>query len=253
MAPVRGYTRLIVVVTFTVLMFLIFQLCRLPVLFQETADRSLRRWFLKRYGRCVLPLMGARLDVRGTPPRPPFFLVANHLSYMDVFVLAAICGPVFVARHDMEHWPLVGFIMKRIHMVFITREKARDAVRVNQIIDHVLQQHDGVVVFPESGTSDGKVLRPFKPALIQPAVANGYPVYYAALHYGTPDGAVPASEAVVWCRPEDTLLKHVVRLFSLPWFSVRVDFCEEPLLGQDRKQLAAELQEAVDRHFIRIA
>jgi 1-acyl-sn-glycerol-3-phosphate acyltransferase len=253
MSVARGYIRLVTLVTWTVLMFGVFQICRIATFFHEPADRRLRRVLLKFHGRCAMLIMGARVDVCGAAPQPPFFMVSNHLSYIDVFVLSALCGPVFVARHDMERWPLVGFIMKRIHMVFISREKARDAVRVNQVIDHVLRQGDGVIVFPESGTSDGKVLRPFKPALIQPAAANGYPVYYAVLHYDTPEGALPASEAVVWNRPEDTLLMHVVRLFSLPWFGVRVHFCEEPLLGQDRKQLAADLQQAVDRNFVRIA
>lgn len=229
--------------------FAVFMLCRAATLWREPAGRALRRFLLKRWAAVSCFLLGMRLESAGPAPRPPCFVVANHLSYADIIALAALLGPVFVAKGEMQGWPFVGPMMRATHQLFIKRESLRDALRVNALIGEALGRGDCVVMFPESGTSDGKGVRPFKPALIQPAVSAGLPVHYAVIYYETPAGAPPASEIVVWAKPEESFYVHLMRLLRHGRYRARIRFGPEPVNGGDRKELARVLHEAVLAEF----
>jgi 1-acyl-sn-glycerol-3-phosphate acyltransferase len=181
-------------------------------------------------------------------PGPPFFLVANHLSYLDMVVLTHQTGCIYVARGDVEHWPVIGFLSKSMYVIFIDRKNQRDTVRVNRLISHAIEMGDAVAVFAESRISAGRDVEPFKSALIEPAVAAGLPVHYATLGYETLAGDPPAGEIVNWWRPEGFLF-HLQRLLRHRGVVARVRFGDEPLCGDDRKELAPRLHAAVRANF----
>jgi 1-acyl-sn-glycerol-3-phosphate acyltransferase len=96
-----------------------------------------RRQFIQRVGRLVLTLMGMPIRVRWHGPLPePCIVVANHCSYLDGVVLAAILPPRFdfVIKREMNSVPLAGFLLQRIGVQFVTRDNRagslRDALRV---------------------------------------------------------------------------------------------------------------------------
>lgn len=248
MGAIRFCIRIVFIMSVTLALLL----CRLAVwptvLVSERLDRRLRRGILMLWARCFRWLLGVRLQVRGTPPAPPFILVANHLSYIDMLLLNSITGCIFVARGDVEQWPVIGQIAKCLYIIFIDRERKRDTVRVNRLIQHALEQGDGMAVFAESRISRGRSVEPLKSALIEPAVQLDLPVYYATLHYETRPGMPPANRVVGWWRPEP-FFKHLGRLFCQPGFTATIYFGAEPLRGSDRKTLARDLHKAVLAHF----
>jgi 1-acyl-sn-glycerol-3-phosphate acyltransferase len=217
-------------------------------LVSERADRALKRWVMLCWYRGVLFCLGMRVEVQGTPPKQPFFLVANHLSYMDMVVLAYETGCIYVSKGDIEHWPVIGFMVKSMYIIFIDRQNKRDTLRVNGLIEHALDYGDGIGVFPESRISRGLDVEPFKSALIQPAVANEIPIHYATLGYRSPEGAPPANKIVGWWRPEP-FFSHIFRLGRYPGVVATVHFGDTPLEGGDRKALANTLWEAVRENF----
>ena len=218
--------------------------------FSGPLDRRMRRAIIRFWGRGFAPIIGMKVVVAGPLPEPPFYLVANHLSYLDVWVLDYTLGCAFVARGDMQHWPIIGPMSKALHVLFIDRENKRDAVRVNELIAHTLQQGDGIAVFAESRISRGLDVEPFKSALIQPAILNSMPVHFATISYESKPGGPPASRTVGWWRPEPFFF-HLSRLLrQRHGFTATIVFGEEPIASTDRKLLAQQLYEAVRANYV---
>ena len=217
-------------------------------LISEKADRQIRQWIVRRWASGYFPIIGMRVRVIGPIPKHPFFLVCNHLSYIDAWLINGLIGCTFVSRNDVANWPVIGIITRSLHVVFINRSNKRDTARVNTLIDHALKQSDGLVVFAESRISRGLDVEPFKSALIQPAVANNLPVHYATIMYESLPGCPPASEFVGWWRPEP-FLHHLFRLLRHKGFIATVHFGDDPLQGSDRKDLANRLHQAVKENY----
>lgn len=215
----------------------------------ESQERRWRRSILRVWGWGFKRLLGMRVEIEGPLPRPPYYLVANHLSFLDIFLLTAVLGCTFVARGDLKHWPVIGWVARSLHVLFIDREQRQDAVRVNEQITHTLAQQDGLVVFAESRISRGLAVAPFKSALIQPAIDNGMAIHYVTINYETPPTAPPASHIIAWWRPEP-FFACVRRLLRYPGFTARLHFGPAPMSGTNRKTLAAALHEAVAAPFV---
>ncbi|HNR32729.1 MAG TPA: lysophospholipid acyltransferase family protein [Candidatus Hydrogenedentes bacterium] len=215
----------------------------------ESRRRALRRAMLKAWAGGMTRAFGIRIEIHGPVPQTPFFLVANHLSYLDILVLERCTGCVFVARGDVASWLVIGGLLKSIHMIFINRADKRDTVRVNELIHHALVLNDCVGVFAESRISRGIDVEPFKSALIQPAIANGVPIHYATVSYKSLPGATPAWEVVNWWQPIP-FFTHLWRLLAARGVLAVIRFGEEPLTGNDRKALAQELHAAVRARFV---
>lgn len=214
----------------------------------DRRDRAIRRRLVRWWARGATAIAGMRVEAHGAPPSPPFYLVANHLSYMDIFLLQRETGCTFVARGDMAAWPVIGWITKSLQVIFVDRERRTDAARVNETVRDALERGEGLTVFAESRITRGRAVDPFKSALIEPAVRLGIPVHYATIHYAAPPGGPPASTLVGWWRPEP-LLRHMARLLGSRGFTATIHFGGAPLRGGDRKRLAEELTAAVRGRF----
>ncbi len=250
MIPVaRKYTRLFLTLLFCLVMFVIRLGAKALHPFSKELERRSRRNLFRLCAKGVLRITGLRVEVEGAPPGAPFFLVSNHLSFLDIFVLASELGCVFVSKDDLAGYPVFGFMAKNLETIFIDREKMRDAVRVNEEIREVMSTGYGVVVFAESKCSEEAVLLPFKPALLESAVQLQCPVHYASIHYATPEGHPPATEIAVW-KGQETIFDHYLNVSSVPHVRVILTFGAEPIMGSDRKTLAQELHAAVAEQFI---
>lgn len=202
----------------------------------------------RTWARGSLRILRARVDVRGPLPEGPFFLVTNHLGYVDIIVLASVLDCVFVSRADVAGWPIVGPLVRMVGTVFIDRELKRDIPRVLARIEENLAHGRGIVLFPEGTSSKGETVLPFRPPLLEVAARSDLPVSYAALSYRTAPGNPPAHLAVCWWG-EMGFGDHLVKLLRLPGFHATVTFGEQTLRRSDRKDLARETWEAVLGQF----
>jgi 1-acyl-sn-glycerol-3-phosphate acyltransferase len=191
----------------------------------------------RQWARANAVLLGMDWQASGNVPRETTMLVANHLSYLDVIALALRCDAVFVAKSEIAHWPLIGFLARCMGTIFIERRRKRDILRVNALITSALRNGQSVIVFPEGTTSDGATVLPFKSSLLEPAVKLGVPVHCASLHYATAVPDESAATSVCWWGEMD-FVPHLWRLFQLKGFSAAVHFGATPLLAADRKTLA---------------
>ncbi|MEM7050798.1 MAG: lysophospholipid acyltransferase family protein [Acidobacteriota bacterium] len=207
-------------------------------------DRIMRRW-----GASLCRAFGLELTVQGNLPEPPFFLVTNHLSYVDIPLLGSLVGGTFVAKADLGAWPVVGSICRASDTLLIDRGTKRDLLRIGALAEERLNHGGGIILFGEGTTGDGSELLPFKASLLEVAVRAGYPVHYATLAYRTPPGAQRARDAICWYGDEE-LAPHFKRFQRLRGFEATVTFGDQPLVGEDRKQLAAALRQAMARQFV---
>lgn len=193
-------------------------------------------------------VLGMRRQVSGRPAAEPALLVANHLSYLDVVLVAAELPAIFVAKREVRGWPGLGPLASLVGTIFVDRDSSRDLVRVTAAIDSALRGGDSVVLFAEGTSTRGDRVLPLKPALLEPAIRGGWPVRSAALSYQTPPDQPGADLALCWWG-DMTFLPHLLGVTRLSTFTGTLAFGAEPVRAVDRKTLAAELHAAIQRDF----
>lgn len=216
------------------------------------ARRRWRRVVFRAWGRVVCPILGVRLEVHGEPPPRPFFLVCNHLSYLDIPLLASRLGARFVSKADVADWPVVGRLARSMGTIFVERERKRRLLGVNDELERALAEGEGVVLFPEGTSTRGDEVRRFRPSLLEPAARGAHPVHCASLSYGTGPGDPPASLAVCWWGGME-FVPHVCALLRLSRIEARIDFAPETVRDPDRKLLAEKSWLEVREHFRPVA
>lgn len=208
-----------------------------------------RQIIFRMWAQFFAVVAGMKIEVIGTPPRPPFFLVTNHLSYTDIPVLRLVLEGVFVAKSDVENWLIAGRIVRDMGTIFINRRNRRDIPRAGREIIKKLEDGEGVIIFPEGTSTKGDEVLPFNSSFLEFAAAKDLPVSYASLSYKTPSSEPNASETVCWWS-DISFIEHLLRLFMLKSFTAIINFGDEPVKNANRKELAHELREKVKERFI---
>ncbi len=155
------------------------------------------RFFLGRVGW----LLGLRVTIVGRPVADHVLYVGNHISWLDILALGGTRYTRFIAKSEIEGWPLVGWLAAIGGSIFVSRER-RSATRAQaDAVVTALSAGRPVGLFPEGGTADGVTLDPFRPALFAAAVEAGVTVQPVAIDYGArspeiawPDGVSFSSE-----------------------------------------------------------
>lgn len=205
--------------------------------------------YLWSKGMCVV--LNIRVETEGTPPKAPFFLVANHLSYIDIIPLYLNVKCTFVAKKEVRSWPVLGFIVKTMGVIFVDRSRKRDVTRVNELMYKSLNKHQGVVLFPEGTTSAGENLLPFRPSLLDFPATKQIPVYYSTIRYRTAEkkGDPPAEESVCFYGAREPFHEHVMKLAKNKRIDCKIRFCEQPIHCEERKELAQKLRFGMSEIF----
>ena len=149
------------------------------------ADAERRRALTRRWCRRLLDLMNVEARVHGEfdARRGNVLIVANHVSWLDIFVLNAEHPSRFVAKSELARWPVIGRLIRGQGTLFIERARRADTQRVNARAADALRSGDAIVVFPEGTTTDGTTVLKFHGSLLQPVVdAEGH-VLPVAIRY----------------------------------------------------------------------
>ncbi|TDI76852.1 MAG: 1-acyl-sn-glycerol-3-phosphate acyltransferase [Betaproteobacteria bacterium] len=199
----------------------------------------------KKWSADLLAILCIRLRFSGALPvakNQPVMLVANHVSWLDIYSLITVCPARFVAKSEIRDWPLFGWLSRNVGTLFIERAKRRDITRINRDIGNALTLGDWVAIFPEGTTGDGSILQHFHASLLQSAVAVEALLHPVAIRYYDASGEV--SKAAVYVSV--SLLGSLRRILQQPWINVELIF-PDPVNsnGKNRRELARITEQAI--------
>ncbi|MFZ0887505.1 MAG: lysophospholipid acyltransferase family protein [Candidatus Binataceae bacterium] len=200
---------------------------------EEQRQRALARW-----AKDTLEIFNVRVCLKGRRScvERPALIVANHVSWLDICVLASVSGARFVAKSEVRSWPLIGSAARRFSSLFHIRGHFRDAARIKDRVSAALRSGECVTVFPEGTTTGGLAVWTFYPAMLQAAIDASAVVQPVSIRYLSPDGAPNHAPVFV----DDMTLAESIRRVLREREIVAELVMGEPLspIGRTRRQLA---------------
>ncbi|MFE7592660.1 lysophospholipid acyltransferase family protein, partial [Kitasatospora sp. NPDC057512] len=185
----------------------------LPVrLFPDRArNRLVRLW-----ARVVLRTLGVTVHLAGPDGWGPgadggVLVVANHVSWLDIPLLAAGRPGRSLAKTEVRKWPVLGPLIAWGGTVFLDRDRLRTLPDTVATVAEVLRSGHPVIVFPEGSTWCGRESGRFRPALFQAAVEAGADVQPVTIRYRLADGRPTSVPAFIG---DDGLLTSLARVVA---------------------------------------
>jgi 1-acyl-sn-glycerol-3-phosphate acyltransferase len=217
----------------------------LAVIYPYFAQAGQRR-IIKSWSRQLLAILNIGIQIEGQQMargEGGCLLVANHISWLDIFVLNAIHPSQFIAKSEVRDWPLIGWLSRRSGTIFIERALRQNASAINARVSKLLKQGACIGLFPEGTTTDGKQVGHFHSALFQPAIDAEIKTCPVALRYQTAEG-YPSQAAAF--TGDTTLLQSIWRILRVPHFNALVVFTPAiPAAKENRRMLARAAQTAI--------
>ncbi len=209
------------------------------------ARRPWTPWLAQAVCRTALAILGLRVTMRGQPPQGPGAVVANHSSWLDIFVLNAAARVYFVAKAEVAGWPGIGWLAQATGTLFIRRDRRDTAAQQALFRDRLAQGHR-LLFFPEGTSTDGKRVLRFHSTLFEPFLGvAGLTIQPATVVYRTPPGVDPRFYG--WWG-DMAFGPHLLQVLAAPRQG-SVDLIWQPALVvegfSDRKALAMACEGAV--------
>ncbi|MFC0204319.1 lysophospholipid acyltransferase family protein [Novosphingobium soli] len=205
-----------------------------------TRHNPVPRWFLRAIGHVA----GLEVRTQGSRPAPGTFILANHVSWLDIPALASTAGSAFVAHDGLARIAPLRWLCRLNRTVFIARHERRSvAAQVGQV-RAALGDAGVLTIFPEGTTSDGTARLAFKSSLLSALEGlDDVPVQPVRLDYGRD------TRAIAWVG-EEPGLDNALRILAR-WRPIRLTVRFLPPLTpaerSDRKRMAAAAQAAIER------
>ena len=203
-----------------------------------------RRRLTRAWSRQLLALLGIRVEAGGDLAGIEGGLLAgNHISFIDIFVINAVLPSAFVAKSEVRHWPLIGWLCRRSDTVFIERGSRKAAHQAHGQMLAALAAGQRLAIFPEGTTTAGDRLLPFHAALFQSAIDAAVPVHALALSYRGRDGTPSNASAYI---DEISLIDCLISVLEAGGMVARVELAASyapPLV--DRRHLAHHARQAI--------
>lgn len=217
-----------------------------PFCSQAARLRHIQRWSAR-----LLRICGVAIELAALPAAAAgTLIVANHISWLDIFVLNA-CQPCrFIAKSEVRRWPVLGYLAMRAGTVFIERGNRR---ALGPLLLRVAGHIDGgsqIAYFPEGTSAPQGAMLPFHSALFEAARGAAIAVQPVALAYFNGEGEAHRGAEYVGAT---TFAQSVRLILSGPSMVARVAYLA-PIAphGLRRRELAAAAEQAVTAALARL-
>ncbi|NNG81884.1 lysophospholipid acyltransferase family protein [Acinetobacter sp. ANC 5378] len=168
--------------------------------------------YVQHFCRQLCEVFNLEIHVHGVIPREPALWVSNHISWLDVAVLGSGARVFFLAKAEIEKWPLLGKLAKGGGTLFIQRGSG-DSVKIKQQITEFLKQDIPVLFFPEATTSDGLRIKKIYGRILAAAIEANRPVQICLICYVNQDGQL---DLVAPFINDISFADHVKKVLEMP-------------------------------------
>ncbi len=226
-------------------------------------------WYMGVFMRILLVLAGIKIRVHGKiSSHRPLLVISNHISIFEIATFPVAFGGSFIAKKEMEAWPLVGWVARKFGVIFVDRRPSHaiEALKlVQETVSHVTYP---MFLFPEGTTTNGSYVKPFKSTLFNFVENSDVLVQPMVMHYRYRDGDVINDEDLAehfgyfanekqdmgpLCSRERSAFGQVFHIMMLGGFMVELTVLPPPpLAGMDRKQIAETLQKIVSDKYMEL-
>lgn len=205
---------------------------------------------------CYLHLLifNIKVDYKISKPFPKgSLLVCNHLSYTDIFVIASKFPTLFVTSLEMKRKPFLGWITQLGECLYVDRKSHKNINNEVEFIQQKLSNGFNVLIFPESTTSNGLKIKPFKSSLLKVADGSSHPLITYCLkfthvnHKSVTSNQLPK---LAW-HSEESFFTHVIRLLTIISINCELKEIERvtPIHFTNRKSLTEHLFQQVSGYY----
>lgn len=202
----------------------------------SVAGERVDQWAVGLWSRIMVRIFGLKMKRFGTPLPGPVLFVANHVSWLDITVLHSQRWMGFVAKAEIEQWPVIGGIGKRGGTIYHQRgDNASLHGVMHQMLDR-LNQGYAIGVFPEGRTLSGHAVGVFHARIFQPAVLAQKPAQPVAIKYGDKGCA----QALMAFGPRENFFSNLIRVLGEPSRVCEVHFLEPIAPNEDGRRKMAD-------------
>lgn len=197
----------------------------------------------QKWSRKILSSLSIEFEASPAEAPPGCLIVANHISWLDIFVINSLRPSAFVAKTEIRQWPFIGWLAARNDTVFLRRGSRGHARMVNSEIDARLNAGLDVSIFPEGTTTDGTSLLGFHAALLQPAIETERPVLPLVLSYHDADGHISLAPSYAG---DTTMRQCVTAILACRRLTARLTACPAiETTGKNRRELSLTAHAAI--------
>ncbi len=147
------------------------------------------------YHRFLCWLLGIKVIVEGDIDHDALVYAGNHVSYLDIMVMGSLVKGSFIAKKDIESWPIIGALGKMGRTLYISRDPAH-ATKEIQAIQTRVGEGAPVIVFPEGTSSNGKQILPFKSSFFEIFLNKNIKIQPFTISIISVDGKTPETDDI---------------------------------------------------------
>ena len=199
--------------------------------------------------RRLCEVFNIEVQVHGAIPHEPALWVSNHISWLDIAVLGSGARIFFLAKAEVEKWPILGNLAKGGGTLFIKRGSG-DSERIREQIAGFLKQDIPVLFFPEATTTDGRQVKKVHGRLLGAAIEAQRPVQVCVICYVNQHGEMDMTAPFIG---EISFVDHVQKILEMPQVTAHLMTLPAiSVLGHTLETLTEEVDQKMREGLIRL-
>jgi 1-acyl-sn-glycerol-3-phosphate acyltransferase len=160
----------------------------------------------------------------GQLERGGYVIIANHVGYVDGFVLGSIVPILFVSKREVRSWPIVGQWNILCGTVFINRQRKDEVGSLVNEMTRKLKHEANILLFPEGTSTNGEKLLPFQTVPLAAPLRSRSIIVPVTVTYKSIDDkpvTVANRDLIYWYGDMD-FVSHLWKLLALRGVEVLV-------------------------------